>query len=564
LAVYEIQSPGKIWDAQDNGAYTLSVQAGQVADDGGPANYVVAGSLGGLTVSLTDRSIYVSPTGLTTNNGTQSSPFPSVAYALSVVGGGETIILEPGTYAPILVPRGCGGTSAYPTVIQSQVKWQAVIDGTLNPAAEGLSSESPWSGDPTNPADSTNYVTFDGLKVENAGSFGINLGGDWNVAENCWVIGCKHTGIGVFGHNYTVVQDNLVEHDGTDPSLDHGIYAGGTGLVVIGNVVRYNSGGGIQMDHNPVNCTISGNLVYGQKTEPDMLFSGDLLNAANTVTNNILLDDRAGAILAYGPNSFGVWSGNQVDPAVSASSLNSITSNNVADYSRALSLILPVQSAAQDRTAPTAIVSDGGAYVNWQMVMVTYSDNQSLAWSKISPSNVIIKGPGGYSAAAQSVSIMEMTPNGRTLEVMYYLTPPKGGWTSANNGKYSVYLQANQIGDLAGNYASSGAISGGFNLTFANAPQSALKDAFVHAGTVTAPATQAAYSVPVQGFSGGAKVSAVTASPAAPPSAVSQASSKTVFGSFAGTTNDSAFAATEIMDLLPTLPPLQLPSIAAA
>ena len=83
------------------------------------------------TDSLANQPIYVSPTGLTTNSGTENSPWPSVAYALSQVGGGQTIILEPGTYARILVSRGQGGTATDPTVIESQYKWQAVIDGSL-------------------------------------------------------------------------------------------------------------------------------------------------------------------------------------------------------------------------------------------------------------------------------------------------------------------------------------------------------------------------------------------------------------------------------------------------
>jgi hypothetical protein len=385
---------------------------------------------------------------------------------LRKVGGGNTIILEPGTYAPILVPRGRGGTSGQPTVIKAQVKWQAVIDGTLNPTGEGLASETPGSNG------SANYVTFDGLKVVKAGIIGINLGGDWNAAENCWVTGGKHTGIGVFGHDGTVVRNNLVEHNGSDPRLDHGIYAGGTGLVVSGNVVRYNSGSGIQMSNDPVNCTISGNLVYGQKTEPNLLFSGRPPNAGNTVTNNILLDDPAGGILVYGSNPFGVWSGNRVAPSTRGDSLDSISSDNVADYSKALAIILPSEPTVTDRTAPAADVSDGGPYAGRQMVMVTYTDNQSLALPKIGPNNIVVKGPEGYSAAAQAVAIMEMIPNGRTLVVMYYLTPPKDGWTSANDGTYDVYLQANQVCNLAGNYAAAGKMSKSFRLTI---PQDPLK-----------------------------------------------------------------------------------------
>ena len=239
-----------------------------------------APGLGGMhSVGSAVGSYYVSPTGSVSNLGTQSSPWPSVAFALSQVGGGNTIILEPGTYSPILVHRGDGGTSAHPTVIESQYKWRAVIDGTLNPAVEGLASETPCV------IYTANYVTFDGFKVVNAGTFGINLGGDWNVAENCWVTGSKYTGIGSWGHNYTIVQNNLVEYNGTSTQLDHGIYMSGYGLVVSGNIVRHNSGLGIDLAYNVQNCTISGNLLYGQQSGMNFGFSGTLVNTNNTVTN---------------------------------------------------------------------------------------------------------------------------------------------------------------------------------------------------------------------------------------------------------------------------------------
>jgi len=191
------------------------------------------------------------------------------------------------------------------------------------------------------------------------------------------------------------------------------------------------------------------------------------------VTNNTLLNTTDNSkllssideIRTYGPNTIAVWSGDRVESSISGSSLDGIASNSEADYSKALSLILPPLPTAQDRTAPTANVSDSGSYAGHQMVMVTYSDNQSLSLPDICESNVVIKGPGGYNAPAHAVAQMRMTGNSRTLAVMYYLTPPEGGWTSANNGTYNVYLQPNQICDLTGNYALPGKLSKSFRLT---------------------------------------------------------------------------------------------------
>ncbi len=63
----------------------------------------------------------------------------------------------------------------------------------------------------------------------------------------------------------------------------------------------------------------------------------------------------------------------------------------------------------------------------------------------------------------------------QTLTVIYYLTPPAAGWTSANTGHYTVSLRSNQVGDAVGNYAPTGTISGGFSMAFtAPAPGSQL------------------------------------------------------------------------------------------
>ncbi len=422
------------------------------------------------TAAIMGGTYYVSPSGSASNDGTENSPWPSVAYALGKVGGGNTIVLEPGTYAPFHVPRGYGGTSDHPTVIKSLNKWQAVIDGTNYPTREGVSSESNWQKDPIHY--NTNYVTFDGLKVVNAGRIGMNLGGNRNVVENCWVTGSKLSGIGEFGHKGTIIRNNLIENNGTSTQLDHGIYASGRGLVVSGNVVRHNSAYGMQLYPHFRNSTVSGNLVYGQESHKDVVFSG----ANNTVTNNILLDcdsknsGRAcfGGIDIYGSNPFANWSGNVVDPAISGASLEDIQSNNVADYSAALAAILPRSSAAPNQN-PMGNVFDSGPWVG-QDVWVRYSDSQPLDLSRFGPSNVVIKGPGGYIAAAQSVVYM-LVKDSRTVVVTYRLAVPKGGWTSANNGDYSAFLQANQVGDLSGNYAPSGRMSNKFTIAIpANRP----------------------------------------------------------------------------------------------
>ncbi len=346
------------------------------------------------TDSLANQPIYVSPTGLTTNSGTENSPWPSVAYALSQVGGGQTIILEPGTYAPILVSRGQGGTATDPTVIESQYKWQAVIDGSLPSwgAAYGLTvddvtAESPGGGG------NTDYVTFEGLKCVNSAAGGILADGNWDTISNCWITGCKNSGIGGYAVDHLSILDNLVEDNGTSTRYDHGIYVTGSQIDIEGNIVRNNTCCGMNLGPYLQDSTVSNNLVYGNLAD---LWIQDQTANTDIVTNNILLD-TPNSVVSYGPNPFASWAGNVVQPSVSGASLDSIESNDVADYAQALALLLPPPSTP-NATAPTGRVAYSGLYNGEQMVAVTYSGSQPLALQDIGQNNVTVSGPGGYSA----------------------------------------------------------------------------------------------------------------------------------------------------------------------
>ncbi len=498
--------------------------------------------LGGGKPAPAPVSYYVSPSGNTTNSGTQSSPWPSVSYALGKVGGGHTIILEPGTYAPFCVTVGYAGTSASPTVIESQYKWQAVINGTLNPSVEGIATESSTAG-------TADYVTLNGFKVIDAGTFGVNLGGNDDILENCWVTGSTLTGVLSSGNN-TSILNNLIEDNGTSTQLDHGLYASGSGLTVSGNIIRHNAGYGMQLYPNIQNSTISGNLVYGQLAEADIVISG--ASSTNTMTNNIILDDPDGGITFSGSNPISAWSGNQVDPTVSGASLDSISSNNLADYSAALSRILPPVPKT-DLTPPSAAVFDSGFYFNGQTVWVRYTDNASLAVQEIGSTNLIITGPGGYSSAPLSIAHMFME-NSQTLEVTYYLTPPAGGWTSSNSGTYSVCLQAHQVSDLAGNYAAAGTI-GTFSMTIAAAAPAVTMAATVSTGSTTT-ATATTTTLNAGATSATVSPATVNSTPAAR-TATAASPDTTSCAAATGTTNTTQdpLAST---DLLSTLAPLSL------
>ena len=75
---------------------------------------------------------------------------------------------------------------------------------------------------------------------------------------------------------------------------------------------------------------------------------------------------------------------------------------------------------------------------------VTFS-NKAVFTAESLANAVIVTGPGGFAQAAQVSAI-----NGRT--VSFTITPPGGTWNSADGGTYTVQIEANKVGDGAGNF----------------------------------------------------------------------------------------------------------------
>jgi hypothetical protein len=83
-----------------------------------------------LVSSISAEEYYIAADGKAENDGSNDNPWQSVEYALSKVGGGNTIIVTPGIYrGPIQIARQYAGTAEAPTIIKSEVKWKAIIIG---------------------------------------------------------------------------------------------------------------------------------------------------------------------------------------------------------------------------------------------------------------------------------------------------------------------------------------------------------------------------------------------------------------------------------------------------
>ena len=105
-------------------------------------------------------------------------------------------------------------------------------------------------------------------------------------------------------------------------------------------------------------------------------------------------------------------------------------------------------------SAPAGVNTPGGtSYV----FTVTYADNTAINVSTLDSSDVIVTGPSAFSAPATFVTVDNNT-NGTPRTATYSITPPGGTWDAADNGTYSVVMQASQVSDTIGNFVAAGTL----------------------------------------------------------------------------------------------------------
>jgi uncharacterized delta-60 repeat protein len=130
-------------------------------------------------------------------------------------------------------------------------------------------------------------------------------------------------------------------------------------------------------------------------------------------------------------------------------------------------------------SAPTVTTGDSSP----EIVRITYSASAAVNANSIGAANITVSGPDGtlnVSAAQASKS------SGSTLVATYTVDAPAGGWSSSDNGAYSISLNSNRVFGGAG-VAASGAI-GSFTVNVPSAVQTSGPNdpTFAGGGTVAA------------------------------------------------------------------------------
>lgn len=240
-----------------------------------------------LAVRVSADPYYVARDGKPENDGSKEKPWPSVEYALSKVGGGHTIVVRPGVYpGPIEIPKSYAGTEAHPTVIRSEEKWKAVIVGA---PVHGISN-----------GDDCHWVVIDGFEVMGARYDGIKMNGDHDTVRNCWVHNNAQMGVAMHNKKHGVIENNLIEFNGTHIQFHHGVYADGDGLILRNNIIRHNAGFGLHLYPEIKNAVITNNLVYGQANHAGVILSCPEGGGKNLLINNTIAQNRVGLVVWNG------------------------------------------------------------------------------------------------------------------------------------------------------------------------------------------------------------------------------------------------------------------------
>jgi glucose/arabinose dehydrogenase len=93
-------------------------------------------------------------------------------------------------------------------------------------------------------------------------------------------------------------------------------------------------------------------------------------------------------------------------------------------------------------------ISSGNTYT----FGITYSDNTAINVATLDSQDVRVTGPNNFSQLATLVSV-DTNSNGSPRTATYRINAPGGTWNTEDNGGYTFALQANQVSDTRGNFA---------------------------------------------------------------------------------------------------------------
>lgn len=235
---------------------------------------------------------YVDTTGNNSNPGTSSSPWRTVAYAVSKMVAGDTTYVRGGTYTESGIVFTRSGTKSAPIKLLNAPGQFPIINCSSKTATTANSVRFQHSSGYKN---AIGWINLEGFEIRNCydGIRFYNLHD--SVIRRNWIH--RNNNQGIYGNGTRILLDrNRINHNGpfaTSPgsSFAHGLYLNGTAITITNSLIYDNLGYGIQMN---------GNASYdsARHAAPEFALSSNWVVANNTMAYNV---NRAGMV---------VWGGN--------------------------------------------------------------------------------------------------------------------------------------------------------------------------------------------------------------------------------------------------------------
>jgi parallel beta-helix repeat protein len=156
------------------------------------------------------------------------------------------------------------------------------------------------------------------------------MNGDHCTVRNCWVHNNGMMGVAMHHKKAGVIENNLIEFNGSHVQFHHGVYADGDGLTVRGNIVRHNAAFGLHLYPSLKNSLVANNLVYGHTRKPGIIVACPQGGGKNVIVNNTVADNHDGIEIWDGNGE--VVANNIVTAAEEAFPFNEATRNVTVDY----------------------------------------------------------------------------------------------------------------------------------------------------------------------------------------------------------------------------------------
>jgi len=441
-ATYRITAPGGTWDTADNGVYTVALQASQVTDTSG--NAVPLTTLGTFQATLTPpppdttppTASLTAPLVNVTTSGASTYDF-SVLYTdnqsvnFSTIDSNDVRITGPngfnqlGTLVSVTpVGNGTPRTAIY-RITPPGGTWDITDNGTYSVALLAVQ---------------VTDLSGNAISAATLGSFQANISSFVStfISDLSWVA-TPTNGWGPVERDRSNGESaagdgGVLTLNGVTYSKGLGVHAGSEVIYALnGAYTRFTSDIGVD---DAVGS--NGSVTFEVWVDGNRLFDSGLM-IGTTATRSVDVNVTGGQNLRLVVTNGG-------DPVATA---------NWYDHADWANAQLIAGTPTPDTTPPTVslltplanVTTSGTSTYDFT---VAYTDNQSINVSTIDGTDVRVTGPNSFSQLATLVSITP-TGNGTPRTATYRITAPGGTWDTADNGTYTVALQASQVTDTSGN-----------------------------------------------------------------------------------------------------------------